>query len=140
LLFWAFRAGSSVSAGGARLIYITDLLSHRIQKVDTNGKYVGQVGTERAGTDQFSNPCAISTGKKGELWVADGTHVREFDEDGKYLKQVEVSGCEGFAIDGDGNIWVIGGGLEKRSDTGSDCRTIVPEAERDTCCCPRLMR
>lgn len=92
-------------------IYIADTLNNRIQKFDTNGKFV----TKWTNLD-LKAPIGIATDAQGNVYVTDtGNHrVVKFDPQGKMLLQFgkpgagdgEFNGPWGIAVDAAGNIYV----------------------------------
>ncbi|MCX6753110.1 MAG: 6-bladed beta-propeller, partial [Candidatus Nomurabacteria bacterium] len=112
-------------------LYVTDTSNNRIQKFDTNGNYLSQIG---AGT--LLNPFGIVVDSSNFIYVVDRGHARivEFDSNGTFVKtfgwgvqdgsnvfQICTVGCttghtgsgdgqfnlaEGIALDSLGNIYV----------------------------------
>lgn len=59
-------------------LYVCDKSSKRVTKFSTDGKYLGQFGE-----DVLQLPLSIAADKKGNIWVADKTLLRKFDQKGK---------------------------------------------------------
>jgi hypothetical protein len=72
--------------------YVTDWESRRIQKYDTDGKYLLTIGREGQGPGEFGNLSEARFDKDGNIYVTDIAHRRIsfFDTDGKYLKQTKI--------------------------------------------------
>jgi DNA-binding beta-propeller fold protein YncE len=99
-------------------IYISDGNGNRVEKFDTSGNYLGQIGkcasgacTSGNGNGQFHDPGPLAFDSGGNLWIGDYGNYRaeKFDSAGNYLSQF-ASGAlnlEGIAFDKDGNIWIV---------------------------------
>jgi len=72
--------------------YVTDWDSRRIQKYDTEGKYLLTIGKEGQGPGEFRNLSMARFDKNGHIYVTDISNMRIsfFDTDGKYLRQIRI--------------------------------------------------
>ncbi len=113
-------AGLTIDSQGN--LYVTDILNHRVQKFDAEGKFLAQVGGNGSGEGQFNEPWGIAVDLEGNLWVADtfNHRIQKFDSDFNFLlafgipvTSQEDPEPEGFwgprdvAIDTEGNVWVV---------------------------------
>src|SRR6266581_8901286 len=60
-------------------IFVSDgYCNNRVVKYDKNGRFVAQVGNEKAGKDpgQFNLPHGLQVDGQGNVWVADRTNIR----------------------------------------------------------------
>src|SRR5258705_618186 len=60
-------------------IFISDgYVNHRVVKYDKNGRFLKQIGSEKAGAErgQFSTPHGIAVDGKGDVYVADRANNR----------------------------------------------------------------
>lgn len=113
--------GIAVDAQGN--IFVADTWNHRIQKFDSNGKFLttwGENGDTRgvaqAEPSKFYGPRAIAMDPQGNLYVTDtgNKRVLKFSSDGAPLAQYGGLGTEngqfqepvGIAVDAQGNIFV----------------------------------
>ncbi len=69
-------------------IYILDSGNHRIQKFDSNGKYISTIGRKGQGPGEFNSPIGIRLDSKEFIYVLDqGNHrIQVFSTKDKYLK------------------------------------------------------
>ncbi len=111
-----FKAPADVAIDSAGNAWVVDKGNNRIEKFDSEGKFVSKFGTEGAGDGQFKGPSALALDAKGNIWVVDhGNHrVEEFGPEGKFLfkfgsygsSKGQFNGPEGIAIGAKGSIWV----------------------------------
>lgn len=71
-------------------IYVLDAGNTRIQKFDSNGKYLLTIGREGKGPGELSYPTSINTNSEGNIVVADGNNSRftVFSPDGKLVDTI----------------------------------------------------
>lgn len=89
----------------------------RIQKFDSNGKYLAQWGTVGGANSQFRSPTGLAIDSLGNVYVGDSGNFRiqKFDLNGKYLDQWGTQGdangqfadIQGMAIDKSGYLYVL---------------------------------
>ena len=101
-------------------MYVADLLSARMEKLDADGNFVLQWGGE-AGTEpgQLNMPVIAMLDSNGKLYVTDNTdRIQIFDTEGNFLDQWSTTGdgnpplggeISGLTIDGQDNIYVLDG-------------------------------
>lgn len=99
-------------------IYVAEgeLFSHRIQKFDSSGSYLGEWGSEGSGDGQFEMASGVAVDSAGNVYVADNNNhrIQKFDSAGAYLGQwgSRGSGDGQFehpfdvAVDSVGNVYV----------------------------------
>jgi DNA-binding beta-propeller fold protein YncE len=78
-------------------IWVTDIGSHRVLKLDQSGKLLLSLGNGKpgAGDDQFNKPTDVAFGAEGEFYVSDGygnSRVLKFSADGKLIKKWGTAG------------------------------------------------
>ena len=92
-------------------------IQKRIQKFDSNGTYLAQLGSEGSGDGQFSVPSFITADSNDHIYVVDSQNhrIQKFDSNGTYLAQWGSEGSgdgqfagtvNGIAIGSDDNIYV----------------------------------
>ena len=99
---------------------LTDAYNHRIQKFTSDGTFLRKWGSEGSGDGQFNSPYGIAVDRFGYIYVADsGNHrIQKFTGDGMFLAEWESFGY-GMAVDGRGNVYVVGPGrIEKFTSDG----------------------
>ena len=57
-------------------MYVADIKSNRIQKFDSNGKYITKWGSKGGGDGQFVGPDDIAVNSSGNLYVSDAGNNR----------------------------------------------------------------
>ncbi|MBI3915315.1 MAG: TIGR03663 family protein [Chloroflexi bacterium] len=104
-------------------VFVSDTWNHRIQKFDTNGKFIKTWGANgdtrgiaKVDPDKFYGPRALAVDAQGNLFVADTGNKRilKFSGNGDPLGQFGGIGSEagffqepvGIALDANGNIFV----------------------------------
>jgi sugar lactone lactonase YvrE len=74
-------------------IFISDgYCNNRVVKYDKDGRFIAQVGSEKAGTKlgEFNLPHGLQVDQRGHVWVADRTNARyqELDNDLKPIREI----------------------------------------------------
>jgi DNA-binding beta-propeller fold protein YncE len=101
-------------------IWITDIGSHLVLKLDPNGKVLlvlGRVNLAAEGSWVFNRPTDVAFGRNGEIYVADGygnSRVVKFDRDGNFIKawgkygtgEGEFNLPHSIVIDNEGRVYV----------------------------------
>jgi uncharacterized protein (TIGR03663 family) len=118
-------------------VYVADSQNHRVQKFDSEGRFIsawGEVGTEPG---QFSEPWGIAVDGDGSVYVADtwNHRIQKFTSDGElvtYWGVFEDTGGEllepqgmfygprDIAIDADGDLYVTDTGNKRIQKFDSD--------------------
>jgi hypothetical protein len=72
--------------------YVTDWDRKKIQKFDTEGKYLLTIGRKGQGPGEFGNLSVARFDKNGHIYVTDiaNRRISFFDTDGKYLRQINI--------------------------------------------------
>ncbi|MDE3001048.1 MAG: NHL repeat-containing protein [Gemmatimonadota bacterium] len=119
-----FHEPSAIAIDSFGNLYVADTGNDRVQKFDTDGTYVSEVGTFGWDPGQFSQPAGVAVGKGGlEVCVADGRNnrIQIFSPHFRLLGVVggrDVDGpirlgtLGGIAVSEDGELYV--------SDTDAD--------------------
>ena len=91
------------------LLYVTDSRNNRIQKFDSNGKFITKWGSQGITDGKFDFPTGLAVDYLGRhIYVADSKNdrIQKFDSDGKFITKwgshcdfLTGSGC----IDADGS-------------------------------------
>jgi DNA-binding beta-propeller fold protein YncE len=101
-------------------IWVTDIGSHLVLKLDPTGKVLlvlGRTGLAAEGTWVFNRPTDVAFGKNGDIYISDGygnSRVVKFDRDGNYIKAWGKWGTapgefdlpHSIAIDKQGRVYV----------------------------------
>jgi len=97
-------------------LYVTDMSSHCVHKLDIQGNYIKSWGSKGTGDGQFDSPEGITVDVSGDVFVCDrqNCRIQKFNSDGTFLAKYgrEGSGDGEFhfpaavAIDKQGYIYV----------------------------------
>ena len=68
-------------------VFVVDYANIRIQKFDTDGKFIAKWGTEGDAKGQFKIPHSVAVDSSGDLYVTDmiDLSVKKFTGDGKFI-------------------------------------------------------
>jgi sugar lactone lactonase YvrE len=99
---------------GAEFIYAARPSNHEVTKIDLNGKSIWTIHYPKESglfkDEKGFNPCAVTVGPDGSIYVADGygsNYILKFDKDRKFVKAFGGPGkelgkfntCHGIALD-----------------------------------------
>lgn len=113
-----FNEPWGIAVGPDGSVYVADTWNYRIQKFDSQGKFIAMWGTSGASDapTTFWGPRGVVVGEDGKVFITDtgNNRVVIFDEDGNYLSQFGINGINpgefdepvGLAIDAQGNLYV----------------------------------
>jgi len=118
---WSGPEGIAVDAQGN--VYVADPANQRIEKFDSNGNFLSQLGSKGTGDGQFLNPADVTVDQQGNVYVTDAqqnvggqmNQISKFDSNGKFLWKWGETGLglgmlnypAGIAVDKQGNIYVV---------------------------------
>lgn len=128
-------AGVAVDSKGN--VYVADSCNSRIQKFDSNGKFITKWSVEKFGPSQMRGDSdGVAVDPKGNVYFIDGVskYIQKFDSCGKYITKwgmkkdpsdtdnPEVSDYAiGIAADPKGNVYVVdayNGSIQKFDSSG----------------------
>lgn len=118
-----FDSPQGIAVDGAGNVYVADFANARIQKFDSNGRFLMKWGSRGNGDGQLNEPAGLAADASGNAYVTDfgNNRVLKFDANGKLLLQWGSLGADdgqlfqprGIAIDGSGNIYVVDSGNDR---------------------------
>lgn len=90
-----FERPIGVAVGKNGDVYVSDALK-RIVRISSDGKYIGEWGSEGEAPGEFSNPIEIAVGPTGSVFVSDFDldRIQKFSPTGDYQLQFGTSGSE----------------------------------------------
>jgi len=108
---------SGIAVDSSGNVYVADSGNTRVQKFDSNGKFITQWGYYGDGDGQFSDPEGIAVDSSGNVYVADSDRdrIQKFDSNGKFITKWGSGGTgdgqfsdpQGIAVDSSGNVYVV---------------------------------
>ena len=99
---YLFRRPTDVAWDPQGNIFVSDgYVNHRVVKYDKNGRFITQVGSEKAGSEpsQFNTPHAIAVDLQGNVYVADRANQRMQVFDNNLVRKA--------IYDNIGNSWTV---------------------------------
>jgi DNA-binding beta-propeller fold protein YncE len=132
-----FNAPRAIAVGPDGSVYVADSLNHRVQKFDSAGRFLAQVGGQGTGPGQFQEPWGVAVGPDGSVYVADtwNHRVQKFDPNLRFIaawggfaaagpdSQAEPSrfyGPRDVAVDASGRVFVADTGNKRIQVFGPD--------------------
>lgn len=86
----AFNSPSDIAMDSAGNIYILDSGNQRIQKFNSEGKYLAMIGRKGQGPGEFASPSSLDIDNKGNLYVLDSMRLQILAPDGSILKIIKT--------------------------------------------------
>ena len=99
-------------------MYVSDQANPRVQKFDSEGKFIKMWGKEGSKKGQFVHQHDITVDSNDYVYVTDGrqnSRVSVFDSNGKFIKMWGSEGKDegqfiedhGIVVDSEGNVYVV---------------------------------
>ena len=118
-----FNAPLSLAIDSSDNVYVADFGNARVQKLDSNGKFIRKWGKLGIEDHQFGALSGIAVDSSGNVYVTNKTNqrVQKFSSDGKFITkwgsekgwptrggdgEGEFNEPSGIAVDRDGNVYV----------------------------------
>jgi len=114
-----FNAPEGIKVDGSGNIWVVDNQNNRVQKFNSSGTYVSQLGcasgtcSTSCANGKFSgNTEGLAIDASNNIWVGDNGcgRVEEFNSSGSYLSQFSVNYPNDLYFDSSGNLWVASQG------------------------------
>ncbi len=131
----AFNEPAGLTIDPQGNLYVADTFNHRVQKFDSEGNFLAQVGGNGPDEGQFNEPWGVAVDSQGNVYVADSFNhrIQKFDPDLNFLLAFGMAasnledpepdafwGPRDLAVDGDGNIWIADTGTGRVVKYGPD--------------------
>jgi len=106
--------GIAINSKG--FIFITDRSNHRIQKFDSNGKFIKKIGNLGDENGNFWYPSGISIDSKDRVLIADwgNYRIQILDEDLNFIQSFYCNRPVQISIDLNDNIFVLADSKRKK--------------------------
>ena len=118
-----FGRATGVAFDRSDNLYVADVNTAAVYKIDTNGNLVKTFGKRGAGDGQFGSPFEVVVDNASNVYATDGSpnaigansknRVEEFDSNGNYLRTIGISDSGnkvtnpvGIAVDKSNNLYV----------------------------------
>jgi len=98
-------------------VFVADTYNHRIQKFDSNGNFIGILGSEGIGIGQFKSPEGVAIDPADSVYIADtaNSRIQKFSSSGAYESNWGQTGSQtgsfdcpyGVAINSTGYVYVV---------------------------------
>lgn len=88
-----FYMPSDIALDEGGNVYVLDSGNHRIQKFDSQGRFVASLGRHGQGPGEFQYPQSIDIDEEGNIYVADSGNqkIHILKPDGTFLKDIDVT-------------------------------------------------
>jgi DNA-binding beta-propeller fold protein YncE len=141
-----FATPVAIAVDSNGYVYVVEFNNHRLQKFDSDVKFVMKWGTEledienfavnATGNGQFAHPIGVAVDLKGYVYVVDlgnNQRIQKFDSDGKFIAKWDRRGSGdgefylpmGVAVDLKGYVYVADLGNQRIQKFDSDGKFIT---------------
>ena len=127
---WGALNPQGIAVDVAGDVYVVETNLHRVQKFDSDGVPLAQMGSFGRGAQQFNRPMGIAVDADGNIYVADmGNHrVQKYSRDFTHLAQFgsqgsgggQLRGPRGVAVDLVGNVYIADTGNHRIQKFAAD--------------------
>jgi hypothetical protein len=119
------RMGLGITVDGNGYVYVADRSNYRVQKYNSDGIFISQLGGPGDGDGQFSVPEGITVDSSNNVYVSDASgRIQKFSPSGTFLTKWgsgdgNYRGFGDMATDASGNVYVRDGSrIQKFSADG----------------------
>jgi len=112
-----FKFPTMITVDGSSNLYVVDQHNHRIQKFDSDGRYILSWGVFGEEPGQFNYPFGIAVDSNGDIYVSDmdNNRIQKFSSEGEFINMTGKYGTGngqfkypyGIAIDKNDILYVI---------------------------------
>lgn len=95
-----FDGAEGIAIDGLNNVYVADHYNNRVQKIDVNGNYIGEL---------YANlPYAVGVDRMNNIYIPRPYSINKYDSSGTWLGNISIpsSAPQGIAVNSQGNIYV----------------------------------
>jgi sugar lactone lactonase YvrE len=102
-----FESGQSMAVNSQGNVYIIDSDNNRIQKFDSNGKFITEWRPVGCGGKDFVFPSGITVDTKGNVYIdIQDNCIQKFDSNGKFITKLIIDNSRYIDVGSSGNMYV----------------------------------
>jgi YYY domain-containing protein len=125
-----FNSPHDIAVAPDGSFYVADTQNHRIQKFDSQGRFVLAWGAQGTGPGQFNQPTGLALDAEGNVYVADtwNHRIQKFKGNGDFITMIAGPmmfwAPKDLVIDDEGYLYVVDTGYHRIHKFGPDLKEV----------------